>query len=712
MPRIPNSRRKRLLLLLLTITVPLAGQGNAMNRLQHETSPYLLQHADNPVDWYPWGEEAFAAAREQDKPVFLSIGYATCHWCHVMEHESFEDDQVARLLNEVFIPVKVDREERPDLDQVYMTVSQLLTGSGGWPLNVMLTPDKRPFYAATYIPKTGRYGRPGLLELIPRVQTLWAEKRAELLDSAEQIVEALKRVSGGAGTGAALEPEILDAAYRELADSFDAEHGGFGSAPMFPSPHNLLFLLRYWRRSNEPLALEMVEKTLRALRAGGIFDQVGFGFHRYSTDKSWLVPHFEKMLYDQALLALAYTEAFQATGDAFYRRSAEEIFTYVLRDMTDPKGGFYSAEDADSEGEEGKFYTWSYQELAALTSPEELSLLQETLGVRPAGNFLDEATRQPSNLNILHLQGGEAAEPEGFAHLRERLFAAREKRVHPLKDDKILTSWNGLMIAALARAGAVFDRSDYTRAADKAARFLLSTLRAEDGRLLHRYRAGKAGIAGFAEDYAYLIWGLIELYQAGFDTGMLETALKLNDIFIEDFWDETGGGFFMTADDAAMVLVRPKDPVDGALPSPGSVAQLNLLRLGRMTANAGYEQRAESLFRSAAAQVRRHPTAYTHLLSGLAFALGPGFEVVIAGVPGREDTRALLRRLRGLYLPNTVLLFRPAGEANPPVTALAPSVRAQDAAGGQATAYVCRNTACELPVTDGDKMVELLTAGR
>ena len=682
-----------------------------MNRLQYETSPYLLQHADNPVDWYPWGEEAFAAAREQDKPVFLSIGYATCHWCHVMEHESFEDPEVARLLNEVFIPVKVDREERPDLDQVYMTVSQLLTGSGGWPLNVMLTPDKRPFFAATYIPKSSLFNRPGLLELIPRVKTLWADKRKELLDSAEQIVAALKRASSG-GADAALEPEILDTAYQDLAKSFDKDHGGFRSAPKFPAPHNLLFLLRYWRQSGEPQALEMVEKTLRAMRAGGIFDQIGFGFHRYATDREWLLPHFEKMLYDQALLALTYTEVFQATGNLFYRRSAEEVFTYVLRDMTSPEGGFYSAEDADSEGEEGKFYTWSYQELAAILSPDKLALLEAKLSVRPEGNYLDEATRRPSNLNILHLQPGDTAEPEGFAALREQLFAVRKERVHPLKDDKILTSWNGLMIAALARAGAVFARPDYIHAAEQSARFVLSTLRTQDGRLLHRFRAGKSGIAGFAEDYAYLIWGLIELYQAGFDAGILQTALELNEAFVEDFWDEADGGFFMTADDAATVLVRPKDTVDSALPSPSSVAQLNLLRLGRLTGNPDFEQKADALLRSTAAQVRRHPTAFTHLLSGLIFASGPGYEVVIAGVSGRKDTQVLLRRLRGLYLPNTVLLFRPAGEANPPIAALAPFVRAQDAIGGQATAYVCRNTACELPTTDPERMVELLTAGR
>jgi uncharacterized protein YyaL (SSP411 family) len=456
----------------------------------------------------------------------------------------------------------------------------------------------------------------------------------------------------------------------------------------------------------------MVEKTLRALRAGGIFDQIGYGFHRYATDGEWLLPHFEKMLYDQAMLTLAYTEAFQATGNSLYRRSAEEILTYVLRDMTGPGGGFYAAEDADSEGEEGKFYTWSYQELASLASPEELALLETALGVRPEGNFADEATRRRTGLNILHLQPGEAAEPEGFATLRERLFAAREERVHPLKDDKILTSWNGLMIAALARAGAVFGRPDYIRAAERAARFVLKRLRTSDGSLLHRFRAGEAGIGGFAEDYAYLIWGLIELYQAGFDAGMLRGALELNAIFMEDFRDEAGDGFFLTAATADTVLVRPKDPVDGALPSPDSVAHLNLLRLGRLTGDPACEQKAEALLRGAAARVRQHPTSYTHLLSGLMFALGPGYEVVVAGVPGREDTEALLRRLRGLYLPNSVLLFRPAGVADPPIAALAPFLRGQDALDGRATAYVCRNTACELPTTDPERMAALLEPGR
>jgi uncharacterized protein YyaL (SSP411 family) len=684
-----------------------------MNRLQHETSPYLLQHADNPVDWYPWGEEAFAAARSRDKPVFLSIGYATCHWCHVMEHESFEDEEVARLMNDVFIPVKVDREERPDLDQIYMTVSQLLTGSGGWPLNVMLTPDKRPFFAATYIPRTGRYGRPGMMELIPRVRTLWAEKRQDLLASASEIVGALERVSrlpGESGAGEALQPSILDAAYRELAGSFDAAHGGFGPAPRFPAPHNLLFLLRTWHRSGDTPALEMVEKTLRAMRDGGIFDQLGYGFHRYSTDEQWLLPHFEKMLYDQAMLALAYTEAFQATGDSFYRRTAEEIFTYVLRDMVSPEGGFYSAEDADSEGEEGKFYLWSYEELGSLATPEELFLLETALGVRPGGNYHDAAAGRKTADNILHQTA--PLEPGAFAALRERLLAVREQRVHPLKDDKILTSWNGLMIAALARAGAVFDRPDYTRSAGRAARFVLDTLRTPEGRLLHRYRAGEAGIRGFAEDYAYLIWGLIELYEAGFETGMLRTALELNEVFIEDFWDEADGGFFMTGDDEATVLVRPRTPGDGALPSPGSVAQLNLLRLGRMTADAGCEQKAETILRRQAEQIRRNPTVYTYMLSGFYFALGPGYEIVIAGDRDRDDTLAMLRRLRGLYEPNKVVLFRPAGQADPPIAELADFVRYQEAVDGRATAYVCRSYACELPTTDVEKMIELLMPGR
>jgi hypothetical protein len=665
-----------------------------------------LQHADNPVDWYPWGPEAFAAAEKEDKPIFLSIGYATCHWCHVMEHESFEDSEVAQLMNEAFISIKVDREERPDLDQIYMTVSQLLTGSGGWPLTIIMSPDKKPFFAATYIPKHSRYGRLGMMELIPRVQDLWTQRRDDLEASATKIVEALQRMSAFEGNGEALDQTVLDKAYQQLAESFDTEQGGFAQAPKFPSPHNLLFLLRYWRRSGEEQALFMVEKTLRAMRRGGIFDQVGFGFHRYSTDARWLVPHFEKMLYDQAMLARAYTETYQATGDPFYQQTAEEIFAYVLRDMTSAQGGFYSAEDADSEGEEGKFYLWSYEELKLLTAPRELALLEKSLGVQAEGNYVDEATHRNTGENILH----QSEPPSGdeFETLRRRLFEVREQRIHPLKDDKILTNWNGLMIASLAKAGAVFEKADYIHSAEKAAQFILENLRGSEGRLLHRYRAGSAGIQGFADDYAFFIWGLIELYEATFKTRYLESALELNEIFIDQFWDDdSGGGFFLTGDDAVTVLVRQRTQGDGALPSASSVALLNLLRLGRMTANSDYEQRADTIIRQYARQIVRYPTGYTFLLTGLDFVLGPSYEVVIVGARAGEDTLSMIRRLRSVYLPNKVVLFRPTDLNNPPILKLADFVRYQVAIDGRATVYVCQNYACELPTTDPDMMIQL-----
>ncbi len=477
-----------------------------MNRLKNEKSPYLLQHADNPVDWYPWGPEAFEKARQEDKPIFLSIGYSTCHWCHVMEHESFEDEEVARLLNQTFVSIKVDREERPDIDQLYMTVAQLMTGGGGWPLNIFMTPDKEPFFAATYIPKENRYGRLGLMELIPRVDELWRTSRQELLSSADRIVAALKQVSESQGSSL-LDASVLDKAYQQLLDSFDKDLGGFGSAPKFPSPHNFYFLLRYWQRSGREEALDMVEKTLQAMRAGGIYDHVGFGFHRYSTDAGWLVPHFEKMLYDQALLTLAYTEVFQATGKSFYQTTAREILSYILRDMQSPEGAFYSAEDADSEGEEGKFYLWSYDELENLLSDRELDHLVRHFGIKPEGNFLDQDGGSSSGLNILHWSRRANEAQEDFEAIRKKLFDYREKRIHPLKDDKILTSWNGLMIAALARAGGAFSEKAYTDAAEKAASFILAQMRDGRGRLLHRFRGGGGGDTGFFRGLRLLYLG-------------------------------------------------------------------------------------------------------------------------------------------------------------------------------------------------------------
>ena len=690
------------------------------NRLAKEKSPYLLQHAHNPVDWFAWGDEAFAKARKDDKPVFLSIGYSTCHWCHVMERESFEDPEVAKLLNAAFVCIKVDREERPDIDGVYMTVCQMLTGSGGWPLTIVMTPDRKPFFAATYIPKTSRFGRMGMVELIPRIQEAWKTKRGDVAKSADAIVGHLRN-GNNRSAGEALDQTVLDRAAEQLAARFDARHGGFGAAPKFPTPHNLLFLLRYWKRSGDERYLAMVETTLRAMRRGGIYDHVGFGFHRYATDAEWLVPHFEKMLYDQALLAMACTEAFQATGKADYERTAREVLSYVLRDMTAPHGGFYSAEDADSEGVEGKFYLWSVAELRRVLGEEDGELAIAVFNATPEGNFVDEAHRRRTGTNILHLARPlpelaaerkltEAALRSRLEAIRRKLFDVRAKRVRPHKDDKVLTDWNGLMLAALAKAARAFDEPRYAEAARRAADFVLTRLRRPDGRLLHRFRAGEAGIAAYADDYAFLAWGLLELYEATFDVRHLRAARALTDDLLEHFWDEEGGGLFFTADDAEGLLVRQKDSYDGAVPSGNSVAMLVLLRLGRITGRAEYEQRAEAIGLAFAGTVGQAPLAHTQLLVALEFAMGPSYEIVIAGQPDADDTRAMLKALRTHYAPNKVVLLRPSGPGEPAIVRLAPFLKAHRPLGGKATAYVCEGYACKQPTTSEDELLKTLKA--
>ena len=688
---------------------------NEMNRLQHEMSPYLRQHAENPVDWYPWGDEAFDRAASEDKPIFLSIGYSTCHWCHVMEEESFADTEVAELLNASFISIKVDREERPDIDHIYMTVSQLLTGGGGWPLNIIMTPDKRPFFAATYIPKESR-GRIGMVELLPQVADAWRNRRGEIDSTSDAILEALKRASYTGVEGSEIDESILARMFDELSGQFDSVNGGFGSAPKFPSPHNLLFLLRYWHRTGNEEALRMVEATLREMRRGGIFDHVGFGFHRYSTDAGWLVPHFEKMLYDQSMIALAYIEAFQATGDAFFSETAKEIFEYVLRDMVLPGGAFASAEDADSEGEEGKFYVWEYDELLDVLGPSAVAQIESDFAIEQSGNFRDEATGADTGLNIIYGRtDSNSLDSDPLQKLTEAarrdLFARREKRIHPFKDDKVLTSWNGLMIAALARAGGVLDEAMYVEAAAKAAEFILDNLRTEDGGLLHRHRAGTSAITGYATDYAYFIFGLIELYEATFETSYLREAVVLMDRFIEEYWDDDSGGFFLTADDAESLLVRPREDVDSAIPSANSVAFLGLFRLARMTQNLRYEEHARALSDGLSGVVGSYPSAFGFFLSAYDLLVGPSFEVVIAGDPDSTDTIEMARRLRREFTPRTVILFRPDGEA-PAITEIAPFVRFNVSINGKATAYVCKDYACELPVTTAEEMLALLRAGR
>jgi uncharacterized protein len=687
------------------------------NHLIGEKSPYLLQHAYNPVDWYPWGNEAFEKAKKEDKPIFLSIGYSTCHWCHVMERESFEDPEAAELLNSAFVSIKVDREERPDLDQIYMTVCQILTKSGGWPLTIIMTPEKKPFFAGTYLPKQTRFGRMGLMELVPRIMSIWKIKREEVLHSAEKIVEALQSMqqpAEGRQTGAA----VLKKAFEELRGRYDRQLGGFGSAPKFPTPHQFTFLLRYWKREQDTLALEMTEKSLQAMRLGGMYDHMGYGFHRYSTDREWLVPHFEKMLYDQAMLALAYLETYQATGREAFADTAKEIFTYVLRDMTDPDGGFYSAEDADSEGVEGKFYVWKEEEIRRILG-KDADLFIRVFNVKAQGNFQEEASGEASGTNILHMSkpfSDLAADLQmpvdvlrgRVEELRNRVFKIREERVHPHKDDKILADWNGLMIAALARGTSALGQDEYALAAKKAAGFILEKMRERDGRLLHRYRDGEARIHANLDDYAFFTWGLIELYEATYEPEYLETAVELASETFSHFWDQKQGGFYFAPEDGEDLILRKKEVYDGATPSGNSVAMLNLLRLSHLTGSSELEDRAAQLDRAFSSQVEQLPSGYTQFLVAADFGIGPAHEVVIAGDSRAEDTAGMLRALRTAFLPNTVTLFRPADLDNPPVDRVAPFVKTHEKREGKATAYVCTNTACTSPVTEAEAMLKLL----
>ncbi len=695
-----------------------AGAGSEKtNRLAASQSPYLLQHAHNPVDWYPWGGAAFEKARKENKPVFLSIGYSTCHWCHVMAHESFEDPEVARLMNEAFVNIKVDREERPDIDSIYMAVCQILTRRGGWPLTIIMTPEKKPFFAATYIPKETRFGRTGMLELIPRIREAWESGADEILKSADQITDALEeatRHDPGEDVGEA----ALHDAYRQLSVGFDEVHGGFNRAPKFPTPHNFFFLLRYFKRFGEAHALEMVERTLEQMRRGGVYDHLGFGFHRYATDAEWLVPHFEKMLYDQALLALAYIETYQATGKERYAQVAREIFAYVLRDMTSPEGGFYSAEDADSEGVEGVFYLWTEEEIRGILDPKEADLFLGVFTVEEEGNFAEEGTGQKTGRNILHRKASleeEAARREmspaalskRLDRARQKLFSIRERRVHPYKDDKILTDWNGLMIAALAKGALVLREPRYAAAADRAADFILKRLRKE-GKLLHRFRDGRAGIDANADDYAFLVFGLLNLYETTFETGRLQAALDLNQEMIDRFWDQEGGGFYFTAHDAEALILRRKEVDDGAVPSGNSMAMLNLLRIARITGAVDFEERASRIGRIFSNTVGRYPSAYTQFLVGVDFATAPSREVVLVGRAASPDLEAMRESLSRPFLPHLVLLFKPADEEAPQIVRIAEFTALHGAVDGKATAYVCTDFRCEQPTTDPDRMLELL----
>ncbi|MBX7150706.1 thioredoxin domain-containing protein [bacterium] len=688
--------------------------GTEFNRLIFEQSPYLLQHARNPVDWFPWSEAAFEKARIEDKPIFLSIGYSTCHWCHVMEHESFEDDAVAELLNTHFVCIKVDREERPDIDQIYMAVTQALTGHGGWPMTVILTPDKKPFFAGTYFSKHSKYGRSGMMELLPALSKAWKERRDDVVSSADQITQLLRNMPSET-SDENLDESVFDTAFDQFSQQFDTHHGGFGNAPKFPTPHNLSFLLRYWRRSEKSEALTMVEKTLKAMRHGGMYDHIGFGFHRYSTDAKWLVPHFEKMLYDQAMLAIAYVEAYQATRNDFYKKTAEEIFTYVLRDLRYPEGGFYSAEDADSEGVEGKFYVWTRDELKQILDDNELKLAEEIFNVTSDGNYHDEASHEQTGTNILHItkdldvlafQSG-CSENEFNTKLesvRRKLFDVRERRVHPFKDDKILTDWNGLMIAAFAKGAAVFDNPDYAAMAKNAADFILHNMRDQNGRLFKRWRQGEAGLPACADDYAMMIWGLIEIYEATFEEKYLRSAVELNTMFLEHFWDEENGGLYFTPDDGETLITRLKEIYDGAVPSGNSVAALNLIRLSRLTGDLSLAEKSSHIGRAFARNIGHVPMAHAQFL--IAHDFLPSKEIVIVGDPDAEDTQKMIRALNELFLPNKVVLLRKTNSDE--LFAITPFTKSYTMINSKATVYVCEDFACKTPTNEVKKMIELL----
>ncbi len=691
------------------------------NNLTDSSSPYLLQHADNPVDWYPWSDEAFERAKEEDKPIFLSIGYSTCHWCHVMAHESFEDDEIAKMMNETFVNIKVDREERPDVDNVYMKVCQMMTGGGGWPLTIIMTPDKRPFFAATYIPKESGMGRAGMEELIPKIDQLWKEEREKAESSADKIVSSLKEATHETGEDE-LDESVFDSAYRQMESKFDTHFGGFGKEPKFPSPHNFLFLLRYASRTGEEQARSMVESTLDHMRRGGIFDHIGYGFHRYSTDREWILPHFEKMLYDQAMLSRAYLEGYQITGKRKYADTAEKVFEYVFRELQDENGGFYSAEDADTEGEEGKFYVWSMEELENVLTEDEMSFVVSVYNVQKNGNFREESSGRRTGKNILYrssshdelmetLEMDENTYRELRQSVRNKLFEKRRERVRPHLDDKILTDWNGLMIASLAYGGRVLDRSEYAEAAAGAVEFVQSHLYDEDDQLRHRYRNGDSAVSGNASDYAYFVRGLIELHQTTQEPEYLREAVRLTEDFVERFYDGDEGGFFFTATDEEPVLERQKKVQDGALPSSNSMALWNLAQLSRLTGNTKFQQVARDLAETFAGTVQQSPFSFTMFLSGLDVLLGPSKEVVVAGPSGEESVDRFLEVLNDNYLPRAVVLHRLTEEDEPAICELAEFTREQGEVDGETAAYVCTNFACEAPVTDPERMMKLIRDG-
>jgi uncharacterized protein YyaL (SSP411 family) len=666
------------------------------NRLAHETSPYLLEHAGNPVDWFPWGDEALARARTEHKPILLSIGYSACHWCHVMARESFEDPETAALMNRDFVSVKVDREERPDLDQVYMRAVQGLTGSGGWPMTVFLLPDGTPFFAGTYFPPSDRFGMPAFKRVLAAVADAFVKRPADVEETAAQVRDFLNRPSVPLAAGE-LTPALLDEATTRLERDFDPVHGGFDGAPKFPQPMLIEDLLRSHVRTGQAAPLEMAVQTLRAMADGGMYDQLGGGFHRYSVDEHWLVPHFEKMLYDNALLARAYLDGWQLTHDPAFRRVVEETLGFVLREMTSPQGGFYSSLDADSEGEEGRFYLWTPHELETALGVDEGGALARAYDVTAAGNF--------EGRNILHPVAGGAVELLGAA--RDRLMVFRNQRMRPHRDEKVIAGWNGLMLRAFADAGRVLDRPDLLTAAEANARFLLSEMR-QAGRMRRSYKDGRAPLAGYLEDQAAVADGLLSLYEATFDPGWLDALRGLVNEMLTAFWDEASAAFFDTAADQEQLVARPQDVTDNAIPSGTSLAVDVLLRAGMLLGEASWTDRARATLARLAPTAAKAPLAFGRLLAALDFYLGRTVELAVIGQPGDAQTRRLLEVVRGRFLPNRLIAVAASPDDGPAMPLLADR-RALD---GMATAYLCEGFVCQAPTTDPAELARQLDAFR
>lgn len=669
------------------------------NRLSRETSPYLLQHQHNPVDWHAWDDEAIARAKREDKPILLSIGYSACHWCHVMERESFENEEIAELMNRYFVNIKVDREERPDIDQIYMNAVQMLTGHGGWPLTVFLTPDLVPFYGGTYFPPQDSRGMPGFPRVLEAINAAYRERPEEISESAQSILDNLASMNQTPQSKESLSVKMLDAATEGIKRGYDAEFGGFGDAPKFPAPMNLEFLLRSYKRTGDAEALEIVTNTCRRMAEGGIYDQLGGGFHRYSTDREWLAPHFEKMLYDNAQLAVTYLHVYQATNEDFFRTICVETLDYVVREMTDARGGFYSTQDADSEGVEGKFFVWSPEEVREILGAEDARLFNHYYDVTDAGNFeghnilrvlrsFEEAARE-LKVPVERLK-------EAVARGRRELFERREKRVKPGRDEKVLTSWNGLMLAAFAEAGAALGRQDYLDVATNNAEFVLSELRRND-LLLHSYKDERARFNAYLDDYSYYANGLITLYETTGNLRWLREAVTLTDKMIAEFWDTEAGGFFYTGASHEQLIVRTKDYFDNATPSGNSVALEVLLRLAKLTDKEDYERKAVALLRNLRAYITRHPSAFGRALGALDFHLSKTFEIALVGDFESKDLQTLRDEVWRAFLPNKIVAY--ADGSSVEASQLIPLLRERTRLNDRATAYVCENYTCQRPVT-------------